>query len=157
MQQSKTKGLLAALLAVALGIASCDRKTIYTHYEHVASESWEKVDTIHFDIAPITQAGTYQETLGLRITDNYPFLGLTLSIEQTIYPKGERHTYRQDCKLIDQEGNAKGSGLTYFQYDFHVSDLNLSEGDSLHITVVHNMKREILPGICDIGIQLTKH
>ena len=156
MRQSKAYRLLATLLAVALGTASCDRKTIYTQYEHVAGNSWEKVDTIHFDVPPVTQAGTYEQTLGLRIMGDYPFMGLTITVEQTIYPRGERHQYQQDCKLIDKNGNAQGSGVSYFQYDYPIGELILNEGDSVHISVVHNMKREILPGISDIGINLTR-
>jgi hypothetical protein len=37
-----------------------------------------------------------------------------------------------------------------------VRQLQLQEGDSLHVVVRHNMKREILPGIFDVGIKLLK-
>ena len=40
--------------------------------------------------------------------------------------------------------------------NFPVNDLQLNKGDSLHICVMHNMKREIMPGIADIGISLTR-
>jgi hypothetical protein len=33
----------------------------------------------------------------------------------------------------------------------------LNKGDSLEIKIRHDMKREILPGISDIGIMLNKH
>ena len=37
--------LVFLLLTVALGTASCDRKTVYTEYEHVTGNNWEKADT----------------------------------------------------------------------------------------------------------------
>ena len=50
----------------------------------------------------------------------------------------------------------KGHGISTYQYNFHLTTLTLNEGDSLHIAVRHNMKREILPGISDIGIRLSQ-
>ena len=42
--------------------------------------------------------------------------------------------------------------MSYYQYDFPLSTLRLKEGDSLALVVRHAMKREILPGISDVGI-----
>ena len=30
----------------------------------------------------------------------------------------------------------------------------MNQGDSIHITVRHDMKREILPGVSDIGVKV---
>jgi hypothetical protein len=37
-----------------------------------------------------------------------------------------------------------------------VNTIRLNEGDSLHVLVKHNMKREIMPGITDIGLRVEK-
>ncbi|MFQ9996553.1 MAG: gliding motility lipoprotein GldH, partial [Hoylesella buccalis] len=42
------------------------------------------------------------------------------------------------------------------QYAFDITSMDLHEGDSLHISVRHDMKREILPGISNVGVSLTK-
>jgi len=146
---------LGIMLAVAIGLASCDRKTIYYHYEHAPVEGWEKGDVLSFEVPPVSE-GTYREEVGLRIDKSYPFLGLCLVMKQTILPSGYVHLDTLNCNLIDQDGNNKGPGLSYYQYSFHVNTLRLQEGDSLYITVKHNMKREMMPGIADVGIRLDK-
>lgn len=146
---------LGIMLAVAIGLASCDRKTIYYHYEHAPIAGWEKNDSLSFDIPPVS-AGLYREELGLRIDSDYPFMGLSLVIKQTILPSGYVHRDTLNCNLVDKDGNHKGTGISFYQYNFHVNTLRLQEGDSLHITVRHNMKREIMPGVADIGIRLDR-
>jgi gliding motility-associated lipoprotein GldH len=61
-----------------------------------------------------------------------------------------------NCSLIERDGRVKGKGVSFYQYNFHLNDLDLRAGDSLSINIRHNMKREILPGIADVGIKLIK-
>lgn len=135
---------------------SCERKTVYSQYQHVSVAGWEKNDHITFGIAPLKQAGTYQETVGMRISSDYPFMGLTLIIDQEVFPSQESRSDTLNCSLIDDEGNTIGQGITLYQYDFPIATTRLQEGDSLSIRIRHDMKREILPGVADIGIILTR-
>lgn len=137
-------------------ITSCNRNKIYDHYNHTPIAGWEKNDTLIFDIPPIIDAGVYQETIGLRINDAYPFMGLCLIVEQTIEPSHIVHIDTLNCRLIDHNGIALGQGISYYQYNFHLTNLHFNAKDSVHVSIRHNMKREILPGISDIGISLTK-
>lgn len=144
------------LLMVAAGIVACDHQTVYHHYEHVPVNGWEKNDTVKFSFGPVMLAGTYHEDVELRTDDSYPFQGLTLRIEETVYPKGEKDQQLINCDLIDKQGNIKGNGVYLFQYRFPAHDLKLNAGDSVEISITHNMKREIIPGVADVGIHLTK-
>ena len=146
---------LGIMLAVAIGLASCDRNTIYYHYEHAPIAGWEKNDSLSFDIPPVS-AGLYREELGLRIDSDYPFMGLSLVIKQTILPSGYEHSDTVNYNLFDRRGNTKGPGVSFYQFQFHFNTLQLRQGDSLHISVKHNMKREIMPGITDVGIRIDR-
>lgn len=137
-------------------MGSCHRKTVYDHYVHTPISGWERNDTLFLDVSPIASSGNYAETLGLRINGTYPFMGLTLIIEQTSFPQYITRKDTLNCQLIDENGTVKGQGVSYYQYTFPLTDLQLHEGDSLHIAIRHDMKREILPGIADIGIQLSR-
>lgn len=147
---------LLAILALALMTVGCNRQVVYAHYEHVEDTGWEKCDTLHFDIPPIAKGGTYAEKAALRIDKEFPFQSLTLRIIQTVYPEGRQENYTLNCSLIDPKGNVKGDGISYFQYSFHLDDIVLQQGDSLHLSIVHNMKRETMPGVTDVGIRLTR-
>ena len=146
------------LLTVAWSMTSCSRQqTVYANYAPIDDTTWEKTDTITFDVPPVKAAGTYQEKLGLRLADDFPFLALSMDIEIQVQPKGILHSSQHKFSVIDQGGNPKGKGLSLQQYTFDLGDLELEEGDSLHISMAHNMKREILPGVVDLGIILIKN
>lgn len=156
MHKNRLLLFATTILTVACGITACNRSKIYSQYEYTPMYGWEKNDVISFDISPVEQAGHYREDLGLRINDTYPFQSLCLVLEQTILPSGYRHNDTLNCSLFDNKGKMKGAGLNYYQYSFHINTIRLAEGDSLHIEVKHNMKREIMPGITDIGIMVEK-
>ena len=143
-------------LAFLLLLAACDTRVVYNHYEHTSSAGWEKNDVLAFSTKPMTQDGNYIEEVGLRITTSYPFTQLTLVIEQTILPA---HTLFRDtlnCDLINEKGIPEGPGISHFQYRFPLKALPLAKGDQLKVVVRHDMKREILPGISDVGIRLIR-
>lgn len=78
------------LMVAVFVLASCFQRTVYDEYAHTPIAGWEKNDTLSFDIPPILTTGYYQESLGLRITGAYPFTGLTLIVDQTIYPANKQ-------------------------------------------------------------------
>jgi len=141
---------------MAMMLTACQQDDIYHHYEHTSTNGWEKNDTLTFQIPAIKQTGTYVEEVGVRITNHYPFTGLRLVVEQKVLPSQETRNDTLDFSLIDKKGYAKGQGVSYLQYTSMLTTLHLNEGDSLHIGIRHDMKREIMPGISDVGLKMTK-
>lgn len=139
-----------------LQFTACKKDTVYFHYTHTPLSGWEKNDTLTFQPPVIKQAGTYSEELGLRISEGYPFMSLNLIVEQTILPSHEKRSDTLQCNLIDKQSNIQGQGVSRYQFQFPLTSFNLKEGDKLYIAVRHDMKREILPGISDIGIRLIR-
>lgn len=154
MKNSKCFALLAIVLLLAL--SACNRKLVYDRYASTPISGWEKNDTLSFDIRPVSGTDTYYMWLGLRTSEDYPFTAVTLIVEQHIYPKDTIVNDTVNCKITDRHGNASGSGVNFYQYRFPVNSLQLQDGDSIHIRVRHDMKREILPGISDVGISLRR-
>lgn len=154
------------VLAVTIALCSCNRKTIYHHYEHTSLAGWEKSDTIVFCVPPVPQSTVLHEEVELRISDRYPFMGLSLVVEHTTLPAGTTpkagkalpaglvRTDTLNCSLVDENGNFKVKGVGYYQYHFHLTDISVNEGDSLVVALRHAMRRETLPGIADVGIKL---
>jgi len=143
---------MAAVAAVML--VACRQQTVYYHYEHVPVAGWEKNDTLVFNLPPIADDGRYMQELGVSISSDYPFMGLNLVVEQQNVVTHELRTDTLVCRLVDEQGNAKGRGVSQFQYLFHLNTLRLRKGEQLRVAIRHDMKREILPGITDIGIRL---
>ena len=146
--------ILTGLLLVIILLAACQEPTVYFHYEHTPENGWEKSDVLKYGISPMTQEGDYQEEVALRISAGYPFMRLNLIVDQTIIPSGKVSRDTLDCSLIDDHGNVTGDGIGQYQYFFPLKKIHLHQGDSLHISIQHDMRREILPGITDVGIRV---
>jgi len=142
------------LLTGILLLSACGNK-VYDKYHHTPIAGWEKNDTLSFDIPKIEKPDKYSIDLGLRINKSFPFMNLTLIVEQTLYPGSKIFKDTINAKLINKNGSPFGRGLGYYQYSFHVREIELQRRDSLHITVRHDMKHEILPGISDVGITMS--
>lgn len=156
-------------LSILIASASCTGNKVYDHYEHTPIIGWNKADTLFFTVQPLNVGGRYVTELGLRINESYPFQNLTLIVEQTVIKKNigdnkipnsklkdQKYIDTLTCTLFDNKGAVKGQGISYYQYHFRVSELNLHQEDSIHITVRHDMKREIMPGIADVGISISR-
>ncbi len=152
----KSSHTLLYYIGVVLLCVACDNKIIYSHYQHITIAGWEKNDAISFAVPSILQDGIYQEAIGVRISSAYPFMGLSLIVEQTVFPSLETYTDTLNCNVIDNDGNAVGQGISHYQYNYPLNIVTLHKGDSLSIRIRHDMKREILPGVADIGMILTK-
>lgn len=151
--------LIIGFCATVTFLSSCKDDLVYDQYIHTPIAGWEKNDTLSFEIPPLGTTDDYEEQLGLRITGAYPFMGLTLIVEQSIYPNKNKHNKIEkvdtiQCDLIDNNGITKGQGISYYQYNFPINIYRLQHNDSIHVTIRHDMKREILPGISDIGLKI---
>lgn len=143
------------LLAVLL-LTACKQRTVYYHYEHTPLSGWEKNDSLVFTTDTIAIDGTYSEEVGIRINGTYPFLQLNLVVEHLVMPAMTVKSDTLSCRLIDETGNALGNGVSDYQYLIPLTSLTLKKGDRLRIAIRHDMKREILPGISDIGLRLRR-
>ena len=150
------KRFLTIIIAVASGfIASCDRLPVYTHFQPVPQNGWEKEEALLFTVSPVKEGGQYARQLGLRINSLYPFYNLCLVVEQTTVPSGRVCNDTLYCTLFDKGGRLKGKGVNYFQYAFPLNSVALEANDSLVVSVKHNMKRNLLNGITDVGFTLS--
>lgn len=150
------KKYLFILTIATMLLNACSRGMVYDHFDHTPLAGWEKLDTLSFDVPAVADSGQYSTTLGMRINNTFPFMTLSLIVEQKVIPAGKTYIDTLTCQLIDKDGKILGRGVNNYQYRFPVSVISLHQKDSLHITIHHNMRREIMPGISDIGIQLEK-
>ncbi len=149
--------LLVCVVAVSIYLTvatflSCSSNVVYASYEHSPLSGWERNDTLVFNVPAVTVPSTYRQRIGLRMTGSFPFTSLSLIVEQRIYPSGKVVADTLKCPVTDERGNFLGDGISAFQYSFELREMALNVGDSLHVTVRHNMKREILPGVSDVGL-----
>jgi len=145
--------MMAVVIATAI-VTACDPETVYHEYRSVPLEGWEKNDTLGFNIPPISTPSRYSQELEIRINEKFPFTSLSLVIEQHIYPGRRTRIDTVRCQFVDKRGNFEGEGISMHQYQYPIRPIDLRRGDSLHINIRHIMRREVLPGISDIGIHM---
>lgn len=145
------------VVCVLMACMACNQGTVFNQYESTSVKGWERNDTISFQIKAVSEAGSYLEEVGMRINGDYPFMGISLIVEQTVLPSGKIFSDTLVCNLIDENGKAiNGNGINHYQYLFPLTTIQLQKGDSVHVAIRHCMKREILPGILDVGLKVSK-
>ena len=137
-------------------LASCATDTVFDQYVHTPVSGWEKNDTLTLRIPKAEAAGEYSQQIGVRMTSAYPFMSISFIVEQKIFPKGETLTDTVKCQVTDSRGNFLGSGVSAYQYRLPLREVRLAKGDSINVSIRHNMKREILPGVSDVGLKMDR-
>lgn len=146
--------IMSAIFGLAVLLSACSDGVAYDKYKSTSVEGWESNDTVTFDVPRLRLGGRYGQTIGLRTTGAYPFTALSLIVERVVEPGHRAYADTIDCRLYDDKGNVLGRGVTTYQYSFNLPSIDLRKGDSLHVSVRHFMKREVLPGVSDIGYRL---
>lgn len=145
------------VLLVLFLMTACDDNRVYDYFVHTSKNGWEKTDHIDFPVPAITAKGNYDIVLQLRTDHTFPFKNIVLISDCKVLPADKVVSDTLTCRLTDNQGNKLGPGINLFQYSFPINKMLLNKGDSLHISVHHDMKREMLPGIVDVGIKIQKH
>lgn len=151
---NSNKGLILIMLTIALTLVGCNRKTVFSHYEHVELDGWEQADTLFFKIAGIP-AGTYEEELGIRNSVEYPYMQLTVvAYQQSV--SGMQRTDTLEVDMANRAGKLTGTGISRYYHALPLGQVTLSDSDTLYVRVHHYMINNDLPGISDIGVTLKK-
>ncbi|MEG1861313.1 MAG: gliding motility lipoprotein GldH [Bacteroidaceae bacterium] len=134
----------------------CQVSPNYHEYKPVPSEGWGQGDVISFPIDSILQDGDYVLTIGVRTTGAYPFQTLYLLVEQDFTNPIYISKDTLKCRILDVNGDRKNNGISVMQYAFPLRVNTMNRGQRGTITLRHIMRREILPGVADVGINLDK-
>lgn len=146
--------LAVGLLVSAL--AGCQRAPQAYEYHATPVEGWEPGDTLSFRVDSVARAGNYRLSVGVRTSaaHPFPFRVLWLEVKQRWPEAGASRTDTLPCRLVTEEGNLAGRGVSLYQYSFPVCTLSLPQGAHGRVTVRHIMRSEMLPGVSDVGIFL---
>lgn len=147
--------VLLGILTVCL-LTACFPNTRYVDYRHTDVSGWEKDSVLLFHVSPLDEGGPYVEEIGLRTEGSYPFLHLTLVVEQQVFPSGRLIVDTLRLPIYDEQGSPVGRGLSVYRQEQPFRFLNLQAGDSLAISIHHHMLRRLLPGVSEVGIHLLK-
>ncbi len=135
-----------------MSLVSCQENTLVHEYKHTSPEGWDRTDTITFEIPPVAESGTYEVSLGLRLCNNFSYQDVHVTSE---FHLEEPSMKKKDTVCVitsDKDGKLLGYGIAYHQYEQPYTKIQLRKGQHGKIKVYHNMNKEVLPYLTDIGI-----
>lgn len=151
--------VLAAIMTF-LSMACTDDNVAYIQFRTVSPEGLLDRDTLHFTVDSLPADGTYTTYLCLRTNTEYPYRNVSFLVAQTVISKGTASKTRQrqaiTSTVYSETNKSLWTGTARYSAELPVTTSRLHQGDSLVIDVRHNMRRETMPGITDIGIKVVK-
>lgn len=151
-------GILLSGLSLLTGLfTACDNSVLYEETQHIEKGLWKSSDTLlfHFTITDTLQP--YDFGFNVRNTTSYDFQNLYLFISAW-YPGGTWSRDTAECILSASDGRWLGKGMGKIKDSRFVfrKGVRFRRTGNYTIGVNQAMRKEILPGISDIGIRISK-
>lgn len=138
-----------AIVAVATLVSSCYYRRVYYQFHPVSVAGWQNSDTLRFILPELS--GQFTLTVYVRTTNLYPYRNLSLRVLD-----GDS-TIDASFVLADKNGKSKGQkGIGATEAKMELGRIEVNQKSSRELLVVHNMRRELLPGISDVGVSLDR-
>ena len=155
-------------------LVSCNNETVYHKFVNIEEGEWTKQNKFTFEAGSFDSDMTVEESVELRLwARDYPYGNISILVEQTLFPaktktvdtltyvfsrrQGDKETGRQGDRETRRQGDRETrspDGPAFFQVSMPLKTLSLHKGDSLSVTLRHNMKCMALPGVVDVGVKL---
>ena len=149
------KVLLLAVMAYITTLA-CHDSRIYHSFKNININGWEHNDTITFGI-PCHETGDYEINITMRANRDFAYLNVSLATDYTVFPKKTGKKRVVSCTIMNKEGSMHGKeGISLNEVRYRLDEIHLNTKDSLVVKIHHCMRRESLPGIANIGIELVR-
>ena len=138
-------------------LVSCNNETVYHKFVNIEGGKWTKQNKFTFEAGSFDSDMTVDESVELRLwARDYPYGNISILVEQTLFPAKTKTvdtlTYVFSGRQGDREARSP-DGPAFFQVSMPLKTLSLHKGDSLSVTLRHNMKCMALPGVVDVGIK----
>lgn len=150
---------VAVAIIAAVAFTSCFENTIHFEYKGTDIGGWNREDSITFSIRPLEESSYYFEEIGIRANVEFPYERLHLTVRQEVISTTDSTrrvtiTDKVSLPIYDEEGKPIGTGVNLRQYQIPLKTVKLQAGDSLQVSIRHNMRDSIISGIADVGIKL---
>ena len=147
-------GVLIALTACLS--TACERRPLFFAYQPTDIEGWEPADTLRFHIDTIAHSGSALLSLYLRTsaTGSYPYTSIWLAVRTRLHRPDTVFTDTVECKLLSDTEAVRVNGISRYQHSRPLRLLSLDTASTMDVDIVHLMRRDMLPGVADVGLRL---
>lgn len=150
-----SRTFIGALLATLVGASSCSSEPSSWVYEYhpVPIENWSKTDTVVIDLPEIGQTGLCRTQVGVRTNINFPYRNIWLGVCQTLHHPDTVFLDTVACPVMLRSDLGK-NGISLFLTEATLPERVYQAGQSGIIKIFHILRREEVPGVCQVGIQI---
>ncbi len=153
------KGQLALITFLSFGVLfGCqENHRVYEKYVSIEDYQWSLKDTLNFKVKIKDTSNPYQLALQLRNKISYPYRNIWLLIQHES-PSGTLSSMKAEFQLAKKSGKWTGQGIgDLYDHRFPVpQNISLSEKGTHRFRLVHLMRKNKLPGVMNVGLQLRK-
>jgi gliding motility-associated lipoprotein GldH len=151
----------ATILSLAFGsivlLSGCSGKEIFSEFHSFPHSSWLRGEVVNFEVPVSDSIQPYDVFLEIRNTDDYPFRNLWLFVDITA-PNGELREDTINIELADIYGKWYGKGVSLYIHSVaYDENIHYPFSGNYTYSVRQGMREEVLKGISDIGLTISKH
>jgi gliding motility-associated lipoprotein GldH len=154
---NKWQWALITFLSLGVLFGCQEEQRVYEKYLSIADYQWSFKDTLDFKVPIKDTSNAYQLALKLRNKINYPYRNIWLLIQHEA-PSGKLSSIKAEFQLAKKSGKWTGQGIgDLYDHRFPVrQNISLTETGTHRFRVVHLMRKNKLPGVMNVGLQLRK-
>jgi len=145
--------MLASSLLCGLLLSACSGGTILHEYHDVDLWNWKPEDTVSFVLPTITSSGDVVATIGVRVTNSYPYNDLYL-LGTLECDSSEIRTDTIKVCVYNDKGDNEGEGFPYATVTQPIIPIEVDSGHVYLYKVNHIMQDPKIKGIAGIGLHL---
>jgi gliding motility-associated lipoprotein GldH len=144
------------LLLLLLLLTSCAKDEIFSDFRSFPDAEWNKQKAMRFEATVREISIPYDLIIELRHNNQYPFRNIWLYVEcQT--PSGSLQTDTMGGILADSYGKWYGKGLSLYSYSLkYQENVQYPDSGTYVYTIRHGMRSDMLKGVSDIGLRISK-
>lgn len=130
-------------------------------------DGWDSRDTLTFDLQTDTiDTNSLKCKVIVRTTMVYPYKKLNLIATLLSSPRdsslathpssSEKTSYRLTYTLYGENGRHTGTGFPFYENTMSLPQLRTEPSRTYRLFISHSMRRNLLPGVSEVGIDLLK-
>ena len=144
------------LLSLLLLLTACVQDELFSEFHSFPNAEWNKQQAIRFEAPVYDISVPYTVAIELRHNNQYPFRNVWLFVEYQT-PSGSTRADTLGAYLADAYGKWYGKGLSLYSHSFYYQQ-NVQYPDTgiYTYTIRHGMRADVLAGVSDIGVCISK-
>ncbi|MDH8701205.1 gliding motility-associated lipoprotein GldH [Dysgonomonadaceae bacterium PH5-43] len=154
LRKKLNKSTLFLLFTLSVSLLSCSNKETFSEFHSFSNSEWDKSDTAKFEVV-ISNNVDYEVSLQIRNNNDYSFRNLWLFVDCT-NPTGQTRHDSINVELADVYGNWYGKGISLYSLTIPYENIQQQDSGLYRYSIRHGMREDVLKGISDIGLTVSK-